>query len=297
MRWPESDPMSPTPRTLHSTLQGPLSRPGPRPGSEGLAESAAGSTGSGSGAGSSFATSLAVHGLALATLVMTVKLPWRGSSEEPERIIACAIEPAVAPASARDDREPPLEINAPGWESEPLIIDDFDLPEEPAFEDAAWADDDMPAYRPPVREIDPYAEPTLDLTPKARPKLVRPRSLPKGAVPGPLPELNGAPVAPPTPRDAQANTSPEPVEGACPPPIFPKIAQLRGWSGTVYLWIDVSASGTVTDVRIDTSSGHKILDEAAMKAVRDWRFTPAVSAGVRTSVTVRKPIEFSLGGA
>jgi len=280
--------MSPTPR--------PLPKPGPGSAPEGFVESAAGSTGPGSGAGTSFATSLAVHGLALATLVMTVKLPWGGSDEEPERTVTCAFEPTTGSLSARVDREPPLELEAPGRESEPLIIEDFELPEEPPFADLSSSlDEEVPEYRRPVREIDPYAAPTLDLTPKPRPKLIRPRSLPPGAIPGPLRKPKVA-VAPAPPAGSPINASPEPVEGACRPPIYPKAAERRGWTGTVYLWIDVSASGAVTGVRVDITSGHDVLDEAAMRAVRGWRFKPASTAGVPASGTVRKPIEFSLDG-
>lgn len=288
-------PMSPSPRPLPQP--GPIS--GPSSNSGVLTEGAAGSTGSGSGAGSSFIASLAVHGLALATLVMTVKVTWRGSSEEPERIVMCALEPTLAPAPVRDDREPPLKIEEPGWESEVPMIEAFEVPEDLTLKESDAASDDIPEYRPPsrprVRTFDRYAEPTLDLTPKARPKLIRPRSLPADAAPGPL--LQPKKPAPLAPTSPAASASPQPIDDACPPPVFPKIARLRSWSGTVYLSIDVSASGAVTAVRIDTSSGHAILDEAAMKAVKTWRFTPAVRGGVATCVTVRKPIEFSLGGA
>lgn len=313
------DPMSPSPRPLPKSGPSPGQIPGQTPGQipgpsagtgsgsgsgigsgaaphpASLTEGAASSTGSSSGAGSSLITSLAVHGLALATLVMAVKVPWRGSNEEPERIVTCALEPTVAPSTMRDEREPPLEIEAPGWKSEIPVLEAFEVPEDPAPAEPDAASDDVPEQQPPARAFDRYAEPTLDLTPKARPKFVRPHSLPRGAAPDPQPSRK--PMGSPASTAPAAGASPLPIDGACPPPIFPKIAQLRGWSGTVHLSIDVSASGSVTGVRIDSSSGHAILDEAAKEAVRSWRFRPAIRGGFPASVTVRKPIEFSLGGA
>ena len=79
---------------------------------------------------------------------------------------------------------------------------------------------------------------------------------------------------------------------AVPPPAYPPIAERRGLSGTVLLAIEVAASG-VTGVRIERSSGHDVLDEAARRAVR-----VALQAGVLpsrpTAATVNKPIEFTL---
>jgi protein TonB len=60
------------------------------------------------------------------------------------------------------------------------------------------------------------------------------------------------------------------------------------------LLVEVLASGRVGKVEIETSSGYDILDEAAVKAVRRWRFTPAKKGRRPVSAWVRIPVEFDL---
>ena len=50
------------------------------------------------------------------------------------------------------------------------------------------------------------------------------------------------------------------IHGTCPVPGYPRLALNRGWQGTVVVTIDVRVDGTVSDVRVVTSSGHKVLD-------------------------------------
>jgi len=78
------------------------------------------------------------------------------------------------------------------------------------------------------------------------------------------------------------------------PPSYPAVARRRGWEGTVLLELQVLADGRVAEVTISESSGHEVLDEAAARAVRRWRFEPALHFGKPTASTVRVPIRFRL---
>ena len=59
-----------------------------------------------------------------------------------------------------------------------------------------------------------------------------------------------------------------------PSPEYPEMAVFLGYQGSSVIRIKVSAEGLSTGVEIVRSSGHKILDEAAAKALKQWRFTP-----------------------
>ena len=59
-----------------------------------------------------------------------------------------------------------------------------------------------------------------------------------------------------------------------PSPEYPEMAVFLGYQGSSVIRIKVSVEGLSTGVEIVRSSGHKILDEAAAKALRQWRFTP-----------------------
>ena len=78
------------------------------------------------------------------------------------------------------------------------------------------------------------------------------------------------------------------------PPEYPRAEMRRGITGTVVLIITVDASGNATDVSVETSSGNRNLDRAAIKAARRWRFNPGVSGGRKVGGRVRVPVEFTL---
>ena len=56
--------------------------------------------------------------------------------------------------------------------------------------------------------------------------------------------------------------------GGHPQPSYPPLALRMGYQGKVVLLIAVDPSGTVTSVQVKNSSGHKILDDAALEHVR-----------------------------
>lgn len=75
-----------------------------------------------------------------------------------------------------------------------------------------------------------------------------------------------------------------------PPPEYPWRAQQRRQEGTCVLLIRVTREGRVAEVRVEQSSGHHLLDDAAVEAARErWRF-PSRSA----AYAVRKPVTFQL---
>lgn len=79
-----------------------------------------------------------------------------------------------------------------------------------------------------------------------------------------------------------------------PPPAYPKIARQNGWQGLVLLEVLVNTRGLVESVRVRKSTGYRILDRAALEAVRSWRFRPARAAGLPIASTVEVPVQFVL---
>ena len=70
---------------------------------------------------------------------------------------------------------------------------------------------------------------------------------------------------------------------------YPRAAYLRNLEGTVVLIMVVNSDGVVTKVEVIRSSGHRLLDRAALVAARGYRF----EAGVEESMTVEKSFNFS----
>jgi protein TonB len=77
------------------------------------------------------------------------------------------------------------------------------------------------------------------------------------------------------------------------PPRYPLIARRKGWEGTVVIELRIADSGQVQEARIEKSSGHAILDDAALGAVRNWRIAPNDRANAAT-FKFRVPVIFKL---
>lgn len=75
---------------------------------------------------------------------------------------------------------------------------------------------------------------------------------------------------------------------------YPGVARRRGLSGTVELEILVQPTGAISDVAIVDSSSHRILDEAAMDAVRSLPPLPFPDGLTPRALRVRLPVVFEL---
>lgn len=80
-----------------------------------------------------------------------------------------------------------------------------------------------------------------------------------------------------------------------PKPAYPPMARKLGLEGTVRLRILVDPDGATDQARILDSSGTEVLDNAALEAVRRWRFVPAREGKVAVAHWVDIPITFKLG--
>ncbi|MBM3633474.1 MAG: energy transducer TonB [Alphaproteobacteria bacterium] len=72
-----------------------------------------------------------------------------------------------------------------------------------------------------------------------------------------------------------------------PPPIYPREARLRKIQGIVMIQVHLSQEGAVSDARTIPPLVDPILENAALNAIRQWKFMPGVK-------TLEVPIEFKL---
>ncbi|MBY0573211.1 MAG: energy transducer TonB [Undibacterium sp.] len=105
-----------------------------------------------------------------------------------------------------------------------------------------------------------------------------------------------APPAPPTPVAPEPITEPRGFAGYKnnPAPAYPTVAQRRGLEGTVILRVKVLSTGLPDDIQVTKSSGHSVLDEAAIKAVLAWTFDPAKRGKTSIDGVVSVPIIFKI---
>jgi protein TonB len=79
-----------------------------------------------------------------------------------------------------------------------------------------------------------------------------------------------------------------------PQPGYPLAARRMGWQGRVVIEVEVLADGSPGEVAVQQSSGREVLDEAALRAVRGWRFVPARVGGIAVTKRFQIPIAFNL---
>jgi protein TonB len=75
-------------------------------------------------------------------------------------------------------------------------------------------------------------------------------------------------------------------------PVYPEIARTARVEGTVVLEAVLDPTGRVTQLRVVRSI--PLLDQAALDAVRQWRYTPSAYGGKPVSVLMTVTIRFTL---
>jgi protein TonB len=122
-------------------------------------------------------------------------------------------------------------------------------------------------------------------------------------VPGPLfgsgtatPEKPLAPPPPPKPKQAAPQRISSGVQESKlirrVDPVYPELARRARVSGVVILEVTVNEEGTVADVRV--LRGHPLLDEEAVRAVRQWRYSPTLLSGEPVPVIATVTVVFNL---
>jgi TonB family protein len=79
-----------------------------------------------------------------------------------------------------------------------------------------------------------------------------------------------------------------------PHPQYPLQALRAGEQGTVRVLAQVNAKGDVIDARVVGHSGSSILDRAAPKEVRSWKFDPAMQNGRPIVASIEVPVNYRL---
>ncbi|MDP1997244.1 MAG: energy transducer TonB [Gallionella sp.] len=170
--------------------------------------------------------------------------------------------------------------------------------------------------QPAPPEPKPPEPPKPKPKPVVKPKPVKPQPVqpaPQIAMPDapeerplqeepPPEEVNSAPSQPaenqPAPAAPVRGPDREPDYQAAylknPVPSYPMVARRMGWQGRVVLNVEVLASGSPGQVKLYQSSGHDVLDNAAIKAVSGWRFVAARQNGLAVAKWFLVPIPFIL---
>ncbi|HSI56183.1 MAG TPA: energy transducer TonB [Ideonella sp.] len=158
----------------------------------------------------------------------------------------------------------------------------------------------LPAVPPPKLPPLPRQEPIVP------PPIVIAQPL-EGAITLPPPTsaveplAEAAPTSPPAPpREQQAENKPvtPPRSDAAflnnPAPVYPSVSRRLKEEGRVLFDVYILPDGSVGEIRLKRSSGHPRLDDAALAAVRQWRYVPAKRGDEPIPYWYVQPIDFAL---
>lgn len=149
--------------------------------------------------------------------------------------------------------------------------------------------------------------PTVALPPSAKGTEAAAAPLPPQASPKPAARTNThtasqPSVSSPKTPERQEGMPPQriPVDGSLQAanlinqvkPVYPPIAKQAGISGTVELRAVIGTDGHVADLKV--ISGHPLLREAAVNAVKEWVYRPTLLGGKPVAITTTIDVNFTL---
>ena len=89
---------------------------------------------------------------------------------------------------------------------------------------------------------------------------------------------------------AEFDVRPVPVK--TPPPSYPQDLKQSGVTGMVAVRVEIDEQGNVVECAISKST-HPGFEQAALDAIRGWKFKPASKAGAAVKSRLIVPIKFS----
>jgi protein TonB len=123
-----------------------------------------------------------------------------------------------------------------------------------------------------------------------------------GGIIGSVPTAAPPPPPPPPPPVVKKDTTPKRITIGGnvqqaklvrqPKPVYPALAKQARISGVVHLAAVISSNGTIQDLKL--ISGHPLLVQAAMEAVKQWVYQPTLLNGEPVEVQTQIDVNFTL---
>lgn len=228
-----------------------------------------------------FGVSLLVHGVLVGTAFWALTRPPPKPKPEPTRWEVNMFKSAELPPPVAEDTTPP--------EAEP----------EPVMGDLA-------PLAPPAAPANPsqmpgFAAPSFDM-----PKLAVPTGAPSvGAIAIPSLGLGGGGMGPPgtgggSGHGGRSQAAPDLGGGLglSPivriPPTYPVEARRRKIEGWVRVEMTVLENGSVADVKVKSAEPAGVFEQAAVAAISQWKFSPAMENGKPVRRRAGQTLKFEL---
>ncbi len=236
------------------------------------------------------AVSLLLHGVVLPALLIVTLAPPPADAVGPA--IHMTFLPDLGEMVADEAFDTPIveeleEVDVP--ELEEMLVLEAPLPPEEEVEILEALDEIAEA----TERLDlPLTVAQRRTRPEPRPLIEAPRIRPPTARKAVALRLAPTPPirhAAPMPRQRSAPTGGR-LRPLSTPIHYPEDARRRGIQGVAKIEMIIRPDGTIHRVRLAASSGHSVLDRAALASARQWRFAPP-----NAPRRVIQPFRFSMG--
>jgi protein TonB len=247
----------------------------------------------------SVALSFAFHGLAVVPLLLA-GTSGNTPADEPAFLVEVALA-APAPADPAGPAEPQAgesRIDLPEPDQPPPVdvteIADRKVVLSPPEEPPPLAVAELKSAEPPRPQ--PQVHPKPKPSAPSRPPASRPTQKPAATRANPAPDAGTAQVSQTAAARASAivwehhprfRTTPRPAT-------YPPRAIELGQHGEALVHVRLQPDGSAAEILLFRSSGHALLDRAALAAVRGWQFLPAMRKGRAVAAWVEIPVRFHL---
>ena len=145
-----------------------------------------------------------------------------------------------------------------------------------------------PVVVPPKPEEKPQPAPP----PKLEMTIPEPKPQPTPSPPAPKPVVVPPPQPKPSPEEYVPVT--QPAFAVQAQHVYPPEAARRHQQGTVVLILYISGSGALDKIEIVTSSGFPLLDEAAIREMKQSQFQPAMDGAIPIRSRTQASITYRL---
>lgn len=209
----------------------------------------------------------------------------------PQQTRSQTTRPTEAPPIERDTAQPPMPVEAPG--REPARPRSEAIPQQTA--PAAYQAIDATAASPHEATESHQAQERHPLTPAAEGGPALPESATVASL-APTPQADPASPSGPV---ARPKTDYGWLAGAIRAQVeqlkhYPHLARANRWEGRVVLRAVIGEEGQLVDLKIAESSGHSILDEAALAVLKKAAPLTLPQPLGRPQVVVQVPINYKL---
>jgi len=205
--------------------------------------------------------------------------------------------PAVPVVNTKTKTQPSEKVKQaekakPNVESKPKVKPVTKAKPHPVESDVKKKKTAIPKEQKPIASEDP--EPVT--SDKEEPKPAKPEQVEPKKIIEPEPKIRQQASA-----DAKAGVTDVPqlvsesrFAETPQPPSYPRLAKRKGIEGTVVYEVWLDENGKKIKIKLKDSSGTKMLDKAASKAIAQWKFLPYKVNGQAVAHRVYVPIKFKL---